>query len=162
MQFTAVLRTINEMKQAGVIDHYAIGGAVGATFYLEPIATLDIDIFVNFATVPRQLLASPRPIFDFMLARGAVAKGEYLIVEGWPVQFLPPPSLLCEEAVSRTMITDMLTILKSKQSLRAELASLPIERKLELLESMRDRQLAINSSLDVLNPSGHENEAPQK
>ena len=162
MQFTAVLRTINEMKQAGVIDHYAIGGAVGATFYLEPIATLDIDIFVNFATVPGQLLASPRPIFDFMLARGAVAKGEYLIVEGWPVQFLPPPSLLCEEAVSRTMITDMLTILKSKQSLRAELASLPIERKLELLESMRDRQLAINSSLDVLNPSGHENEAPQK
>ncbi len=60
------------------------------------------------------------------------------------------------------MITDMLTILKSKQSLRAELASLPIERKLELLESMRDRQLAINSSLDVLNPSGHENEAPQR
>lgn len=99
MQFTAVLRTINEMKQAGVIDHYAIGGAVGATFYLEPIATLDIDIFVNFATVPGQLLASPRPIFDFMLARGAVAKGEYLIVEGWPVQFLPPPSLLCEEAL---------------------------------------------------------------
>jgi hypothetical protein len=33
------------MQSDGVIERYAIGGAVGATFYLEPIATLDVDIF---------------------------------------------------------------------------------------------------------------------
>ena len=31
------------MRTDGVIGKYAIGGAVGATFYLEPSATLDID-----------------------------------------------------------------------------------------------------------------------
>jgi len=43
----ATLQVINEMRAAGVIGRYAIGGAVGATFYLEPAATLDIDIFVS-------------------------------------------------------------------------------------------------------------------
>ncbi len=99
MQFTAVLKLINEMMDAEVIDRYAIGGAVGATFYLEPIATVDIDIFVSFETRPGQLIASPRPIFDFLLGKGAVVKGEYLVIEGWPVQFLPPTSPLCHEAL---------------------------------------------------------------
>jgi len=40
-----VIATINQMQSDGVIERYAIGGAVGATFYLEPIATLDVDIF---------------------------------------------------------------------------------------------------------------------
>ena len=42
----ATLEVINRMQADGVIGQYAIGGAVGATFYLEPVATLDIDIFV--------------------------------------------------------------------------------------------------------------------
>jgi tetrahydromethanopterin S-methyltransferase subunit A len=45
MKIAQVISTINQMQAEGVIDHYAIGGAVGATFYLEPVATLDVDIF---------------------------------------------------------------------------------------------------------------------
>jgi hypothetical protein len=45
------LETINQMQADGVIGKYAIGGAVGATFYLEPAATLDVDIFVTLPTV---------------------------------------------------------------------------------------------------------------
>jgi hypothetical protein len=41
------IATINQMQSDGIIGRYAIGGAVGATFYLEPIATLDVDIFRN-------------------------------------------------------------------------------------------------------------------
>jgi hypothetical protein len=37
------------MQSEGVIAGYAIGDAVGATFYLEPAATLDPD---NFVTLP--------------------------------------------------------------------------------------------------------------
>ena len=44
----ATLEVINQMQVDGVIDNYAIGGAVGATFYLEPVSTLGIDIFVSF------------------------------------------------------------------------------------------------------------------
>ena len=47
----ATLEVINRMQSDGVIDKYAIGEAVGATFYLEPSATLDIDVFVSFGTV---------------------------------------------------------------------------------------------------------------
>jgi len=39
----ATLEVINRMRTDGVIGKYAIGGAVGATFYLEPSATLDIN-----------------------------------------------------------------------------------------------------------------------
>jgi hypothetical protein len=36
----AALDVINAMQSAGVIGRYAIGGAVAATFYLEPAATI--------------------------------------------------------------------------------------------------------------------------
>jgi len=48
MNIVEVITTINRMKEDGVIDDYAIGGAVGATFHLEPVSTLDVDIFVAF------------------------------------------------------------------------------------------------------------------
>jgi hypothetical protein len=47
MQQTLAL--INQMRDDGVIERYAIGGAVGATLYLEPSATLDVDVFVSLA-----------------------------------------------------------------------------------------------------------------
>lgn len=38
-----VIATINRLEEDGVIERYAIGGAVGAILYLEPIATLDFE-----------------------------------------------------------------------------------------------------------------------
>ena len=35
MQIQEVIKTINQMQADGVIQRYAVGGAVGATFYLE-------------------------------------------------------------------------------------------------------------------------------
>jgi hypothetical protein len=39
---------LNDMVSAGIIQKYAIGGAMGATFYTEPFTTFDLDIFVMF------------------------------------------------------------------------------------------------------------------
>jgi hypothetical protein len=33
------IAAINQMLADRIIENYAIGGAVGATFYLEPVAT---------------------------------------------------------------------------------------------------------------------------
>ena len=99
MKLKQVLATLNQMQADGVIDHYAIGGAVGATFYLEPIATLDVDVFVAFHPEPGRLLVSPQPIFDYLTARGCSLEGEYIVIADWPVQFLPPTSPLAEEAL---------------------------------------------------------------
>jgi len=48
------LEVINRMQSDGVIFKYAIGGAVGATLYLEPSATLDIDVFA-MEEIPEQV-----------------------------------------------------------------------------------------------------------
>ncbi|MGB8369216.1 MAG: hypothetical protein ACLPYZ_07035 [Limisphaerales bacterium] len=107
MVIKEVITTINQMQADGVIDRYAIGGAVGATFYLEPVATLDVDIFVTFRAGPGNLLVSPQPIFDYLKARGGTMEGEYTVVAGWPVQFLPPGTPLVAEALQEAVDRDV-------------------------------------------------------
>jgi len=107
MQIQEVINTINQMQAEGVIERYAIGGAVGATFYLEPVATLDVDIFVTFRGEAGNLIISPQPILDYLKARGCAMEGEYIVVGGWPVQFRPPNSPLVEEALREAATRDV-------------------------------------------------------
>jgi hypothetical protein len=95
--------TINQMQVDGVIERYAIGGAVGATFYLEPVATLDVDVFVSFRPEAGKLIASPQPIFEYLKSHGGQIEGEYIVVAGWPVQFLPAATPLVEEALAQAV-----------------------------------------------------------
>jgi hypothetical protein len=96
---------INQMQADGVIGGYAIGGAVGATFYLEPAATLDIDIFISFQNTGS--LISLSPIYDYLTARGFKTEKECIIIEGWPVQFLPAANALLEEALAQAIKTEL-------------------------------------------------------
>lgn len=107
MSIREVIAVINQMEADGVIDRYAIGGAVGATFYLEPVATLDVDVFVAFHSEPGQLLVTLKPILDYLAARGCAMKGEYVMIAGWPVQFLPPTGPLVEEALAEAVTEDV-------------------------------------------------------
>ena len=99
MKINRTIAVINQMQAAGVIGRYAIGGAVGATFYLEPVRTVDVDVFVAIQPEAGRLIITPKPIYDYLTARGYAASGEYLMIEGWPVQFLPPTGPLLEEAI---------------------------------------------------------------
>lgn len=101
------LEVINRMQSDGVIGRYAIGGAVGAAFYLEPVATMDIDVFVSFKQSPDSMLISLSPLFDYLKARGHEARGEYVVIGGWPVQFLPPADALGEEALAEAVETEV-------------------------------------------------------
>jgi hypothetical protein len=107
MSIRNVIATIRQMEAAGVIDRYAIGGAVGATFYLQPMATLDVDVFVAFRSEPGQLLANPKPVFDYLASHGFLMKGEYVMIAGWPVQFLPTTGPLVEEALAEAIEADV-------------------------------------------------------
>ena len=40
------LQVLNALERGGVLRRYAIGGAMAATFYAEPVLTFDLDIFV--------------------------------------------------------------------------------------------------------------------
>lgn len=88
------IETINQTQADGVIGKYAIGGAVGATLYLEPAATLDVDIFVTLA-----------PVYDYLKARICAEKDEHIVIGGWPVQFLRPSDALEQEAVAESART---------------------------------------------------------
>jgi hypothetical protein len=101
----ATLEAVNQMQADGVIGRYAIGGAVGATFYLEPAATVDVDIFVTLPTASGGLLLSLAPIYDYLKARGCKVEDEYIVIGGWPVQFLPPSDDLDREAVAESVST---------------------------------------------------------
>jgi len=103
----ATLKAINQMQDDGIIEKYAIGGAVGATFYLEPSATVDIDIFVSIQKLSGSLLITVAPIYDYLTARGYKTEGEYIIIEGWPVQFLPPADALTKEALAQAVETEV-------------------------------------------------------
>ena len=108
MSIARVIAVINQMQTEGIVERYAIGWSeLGATFYIEPVATLDVDIFVGFKHEPSQVMASLRPIFDYLTARGGVVEGEYLVLAGWPVQFLPPTSPLVEEALDEAATVDV-------------------------------------------------------
>jgi hypothetical protein len=102
------LQVINQMQAAGVIGKYAIGGAVGATVYLEPAATLDIDIFVSFPDRPGSLIVSPQPIYDYLVRTlGYKVENEHVLVESWPVQFLPADDALHQEALEQAHPLDL-------------------------------------------------------
>jgi hypothetical protein len=96
----ATLEAINQMQADGIIGKYAIGGAVGATFYLEPAATLDIGIFVVLPASETGLLISLEPICKYLKTRGAEVQDEHIVIGGWPIQFLPPSNDLEREAVA--------------------------------------------------------------
>lgn len=98
------LQVLNTLEQEGIISHYAIAGAMGATFYAEPLLTFDLDIIVLLPQTQSGLLTLS-PLYEALRARGYHEEGECVLIEGVPVQFLPAYNALLEEALgeARTM-----------------------------------------------------------
>ena len=92
------LRVLNRLVKDDIIENYAIGGAVAAIFYIEPINTNDLDIFflVKDENYGLDML---KPLYDYLFELGYKAENETVEIEGWPVQFLPVFNPLLEEAV---------------------------------------------------------------
>ena len=91
-----ILEAANELIRAGLIEDYAIGGALAAIYYVEPFVTYDADIF--FIAREQGLSAGVPEIYNFLQARGWQSEGDHLLVKGFPVQFLAAHGLT-EEAV---------------------------------------------------------------
>ena len=79
-----VIKRLNRLKKAGVIKDYAIGGAHAVAYYLEPVKTLDLDIFV-FAESDQDFY-----IFrTYIKKAGFRMRGTHVIIDDTPVHFLP-------------------------------------------------------------------------
>ncbi len=93
-----VFQLLNEMVRDGEMSNYAIGGAIAAVFYVEPFATQDIDVFVMMKPEASGLVTTI-PGWDYLKAHGyKEIRGEAVVVEDWPVQFIPVSNALEEEA----------------------------------------------------------------
>ena len=131
-----VFQILNEMSRDDVISNYAIGGAIGAVFYVEPFATQDIDVFVLMAAEPSGLVTEI-PGWDYLKERGytsnaleeeAYLNAAVLDFEGEPVRvmlaehlvaimlkagrlkdFVRAQMFLSQEAVDLDVLMDIIT-----------------------------------------------------
>lgn len=93
------LQVIEAMARQGIIKAYAIGGGIAATYYIEPVLTYDLDIFFIPAKEGLDVL---EPIYDFAKERGFSTQAESILIEGFPVQFIPAYNNLVREAVEKS------------------------------------------------------------
>lgn len=98
------LEVLNALERDQVIGRYAIGGAMGATFYVEPLLTFDLDVFIVLPQSEGGLLTLS-PLYAALPERGYHEDGECVLIEGVPVQFLPAYNLLLEEALEQAAST---------------------------------------------------------
>lgn len=105
MAFSDALRALNAMKADGVIEEYAVAGALAIVFWTEPVATYDLDVFV-FLPPGTGPLVSLDGIYRWTLDHGYTADKEHISIEGVPTQFLPSPDALADEAIETAETLD--------------------------------------------------------
>ncbi|MGH7814385.1 MAG: hypothetical protein ACREQI_10350 [Candidatus Binataceae bacterium] len=100
-------QVINRMAEEGIIRQYAVAGAVAAINYIEPTLTDDLDILISIdeqASRPGSGLMLLEPIFAYLRKAGYTSfKKEGIVVEGWPVQFLPVATDLDAEGLAEAV-----------------------------------------------------------
>lgn len=95
--FADALTAIREMRRDGIVTEYAVGGAMAISFWAEPAATFDLDVFVLYESAGPIL--SLAPIYEWAKARGYESRAEHIVISGVPVQVMPVHSELAAEAV---------------------------------------------------------------
>ncbi len=95
-----VFRVLNGLKTQGVLQEYALGGAMAMVFWAEPTATFDVDIFV-FLPDNASPLVSLEPLYSALRSQGYEAEAEHVLIHGTPVQFIPSPNPLADEAIEQ-------------------------------------------------------------
>jgi hypothetical protein len=103
--FADALRVLNDMKSSGVVEDYAVAGAMAMVFWAEPIPTYDLDVLV-FLPGDEATIVSLAPLYEWAAEHGYPAQAEHVMIEGVPVQFLPAHNSLAEEAIDRAASVD--------------------------------------------------------
>jgi hypothetical protein len=110
MSLRKTIEVVSQLAERGVIERYAIAGAVAALNYIQPTLTEDLDILVSIAHFedhPSGLILLT-PIEKALAAMGYTERTDVGIdVEGWPIQFLPVASELDEEALENAIELDI-------------------------------------------------------
>ena len=101
----SVLRALNRLVVDGVIETYAIGGAIGAAFYINAAQTEDVDAFM-FLPSSGSGLVLLTPVYEALVSLGGVVDGEHVRFGAWPLQVLTDSNALVGEAIRQANAVD--------------------------------------------------------
>lgn len=149
MAFADALRALNAIKADGVVEEYAIAGAMAMVFWSEPVPTFDLDVLVLLPGPQRDLI-SLDAIYRWAESNGYPVQHEHILVERLPIQLIPSPSGLAREAITSAAEIDYQGVLvrvvrpeyaevlverlrKGKSALHARHANLPLPAKVRLV-----------------------------
>jgi hypothetical protein len=100
-----VCQILEQLVAKGTLGGYAVGGATAAGFHGEPLATLDVDVFVLAEPQPGSLLVSLEPVYQELRRLGfSEHEKECVVVHGLPVQFIVASSALEAEALQQAQV----------------------------------------------------------
>jgi len=105
MAFVDALRALNTMRAEGVVEEYAIAGAMALVFWTEPVPTFDMDVLVVLPAARGSLL-SLEGIYRWAESRGYATQDEHILIEGLPTQLVPSPNALSREAIAAAVEVD--------------------------------------------------------
>jgi hypothetical protein len=110
MSLRKTIEVVTRLEDQGAIRRYTIAGAVAALNYIQPTLTEDLDILISvsdFGTHKSGLLLLT-PLENALAAMGYGERTDVgVMIEGWPVQFLPAASPLDEEALEQAIEIDV-------------------------------------------------------
>lgn len=156
LKFKDTIRVINKMQEEGVISRYAVGGAVGATFYVEAVRTADVDVFVPIHQESGRMIVTLDPFKDYLEKHGYQMKDMYWEIEGSIVQFMPiEGDTLLVEAISQPREFDVQgvrTFVFSPEHLAAIALKVgrPDKDIPRIQQFVREKALNVNRFLDIL------------
>lgn len=90
---------LNEMKDAGVLEAFALFGAMAQMRYTAAVATFDADVLIAVPGPPK--LDALSDVYRFCADRGYRPEGEAIRVGSWPVQFIVAFDPLTREAMQQ-------------------------------------------------------------
>lgn len=97
-----VIKILKELTKKGIIEKYAIGGAVGVIFYTETLNTKDIDVFVA-PEITKSGIVHLGSIYEYLKKAGYGMEGQYFIIDGIPVDFIAAYNDLTQEALDNSV-----------------------------------------------------------
>ncbi len=97
-----VIRALNRMVNAGVIENYAIADAVAVIIHAEPFSTKDLDVLVHLPETPAGL-AILTPIYKHLTEQGHRMEGQHFVIGGVPVDFMDAHGALTKEALDKAV-----------------------------------------------------------
>src|SRR4051812_882231 len=96
--FAEALRALNQLKADGVVEDYAIAGAMALLFWAEPVPTYDLDVLA-FLTDRATPIVSLESVYRWADTKGYTVSEEHLLIEGVPTQIVPSPGPVSDEAI---------------------------------------------------------------